>query len=814
MDTGIFDRYLSIDILYRNGVQNVSTRDITILLMLEGQAQLVNEGRRRIFNPDDIVIVNSGTPYSLMKIMPESSILTARFTLSSDVVEKLYGKRHLTFVCDSREDPEKREYSEMRSVMKEMLRDYVVNGGGESNLMQSSDFFRLLHIIVSYFMFQTDVKEDWEKERVDEIRNYLEQNYDSEIGLADTAEHLGLTEAYLARFFRKHFGTTLLDYLYDIRLVKAREDLEKGKSVTRTGYDNGFPNVATFTKRFSVKYSESPSSYQKRYLSENPPDSGTKGGMSREAKEKMMDYFETRILSTSRANWMNLVTVKCDAQKYEPYKSVWSSAINIGPAETLLNSDVQQAVLLAKKTIDLQYARIWSIFSDELYILSEGPNRFTRFFKVIDFLLGAGIKPIIELGEQRDWIRRTASSNIRESHNKTLFRDYSHFLTTLDNMMEALAFKYSVREVNTWAFELWDDRRIEVYHDKPDYITIYRNVRDTIHKHVPLVRIGGAGNYLGWSNSHTEASIKRWIDNSVYPDCLTFNYSPYRVQTSEDGKERRVVLKTDEDDLERTIDGLRQIMKKYGYPDTEIYINNFNMTESSSNYLNDSLWKAGYMAKCYINSIGKVSALLYSQLSDATTDYFYNQSFLNGSCGLITRDLIEKPAFLTLRLLRHLHGYLIQKDNGYMVTRDEYGNIAVFCYNFIGRSYLYYLKEEDENTLENHYSYFEHMEKKTFHFEIDSLPDNQEYTLHHHTVNRQSGSIMDEWARFDFLDYLTSQDFAYLRQICIPKLSYTRAKTKDGKLVFDLTLEPLEIRLVSIRRNAAEYLSTADEKSK
>ena len=96
--------------------------------------------------------------------------------------------------------------------------------------------------------------------------------------------------------------------------------------------------------------------------------------------------------------------------------------------------------------------------------------------------------------------------------------------------------------------------------------------------------------------------------------------------------------------------------------------------------------------------------------------------------------------------------------------------------------------------------YFENQEIKTFHFCIENVAEEQEFTFHHHVVNRQAGSIMDEWARFDFLDNLPIADVNYLRQVCIPKIYYTRAKSKESKLEFDLTLEPMEIRCVTIRK--------------
>ena len=804
MDNRFSMQYVSIDILHRNGVDLAKTSDVTLLLMLDGQAQLGIDGQKKLFNQDDMVIINAGTAYSLTKIMERSNILVGRFVLSSSYLMKVAGEKNISFICDSREDSQEKDYGETRVLMKKIIRDYAVNGLAEASLMQISDLLKLLHLITSHFMIIEDRNPEKDQDRTREIQFFLEQNYDQAIGLSDVADHLGLTEAYLARCMKKYFGTTLINYLYDIRLAHAREDLVSSrKSLTRVSFDNGFPNLTAFDKRFAEKYGSTPAMYRKHFQHPEEDEKPSHPGVSKEAHDKLMDYFETGMIPLSRVNPDNLTEVVCDAEDYSAYTPLWNVAINIGPAEALLRSDVQQSVLHAHTRLEFKYGRIWSIFSPDMYIVnsgekSGGASKFNRLFRVLDFLLGTNVKPIIELGEKRNWIRKTVSSNVRESRNETMFRDYAHFLSTLDEMMEALVAKYRRHELSTWAFEIWDDKRIEVYSDKRDYITIFRDVQGIIRKYVPKATLGGAGNYIGWSNTHTEESIRRWIDTNTFPDYLTFTYSPYRVQEKD---ERFSTLKADEDDLAHTIDGLHRIMKKYGYPVfSNIYINKFNMTDSSRNYFNDSLWKAGYMAKAYLSNIGKVAGLLYSQLSDTTTDYYDDQRLLNGSGGLLTRDLIEKPAFLTLTLMKHLFGNLVAKGEDYILTRDEYGNFSLLCFNFISRNYLYYLQEEDKNTLEDHYSYFEHQEKKTFHFRIENVPDDQLFTLHHHVVNRQAGSIMDEWARFDFLDNLPIMDIAYLRQVCIPKLYYTRVASKDGKLEFDLVLEPLEIRCVTIRR--------------
>jgi xylan 1,4-beta-xylosidase len=288
-----------------------------------------------------------------------------------------------------------------------------------------------------------------------------------------------------------------------------------------------------------------------------------------------------------------------------------------------------------------------------------------------------------------------------------------------------------------------------------------------------------------------------WIDHGVYPDYMTFTYSPYYM--GETRSEKLSKRKSDEDDLKRTLENLNKSMLEKGFPPMKVFITSWNMTNSSRNYFNDSLWKACYIIKCCIESLGKVDGLLYSQLQDSVTDYYDNQQLLNGSGGLLTRDWIAKPAFLAYRLLRHLQKYFVASGDNYIITRDDYGKITIVMHNFIARNYLYYLKEENENTLKDHYSYFVNQNTKNLHFELEGVEECISYELHHHVVNRKSGSIMDEWAKYEFNDNLHIDDIDYLKAITMPSIYTTKASPKEGKLIFDVLLEPLEVRCISLR---------------
>lgn len=59
--------------------------------------------------------------------------------------------------------------------------------------------------------------------------SYMEENYgDAELGLGKLAEELHLNASYLSRIFKQQAGVTFSECLFEIRMKKALQELEKG----------------------------------------------------------------------------------------------------------------------------------------------------------------------------------------------------------------------------------------------------------------------------------------------------------------------------------------------------------------------------------------------------------------------------------------------------------------------------------------------------------------------------------------------------------------------------------------------------------
>ena len=99
------------------------------------------------------------------------------------------------------------------------------------------------------------------------IRNYINQNYQSEVNLDLLSKVQFISKYHLLRLFKKYYGLTPNQYLIDVRIEKAKYYLKKGTSVTETCFAIGFESLGSFSALFKNKTGKSPHQFQKEQFS-------------------------------------------------------------------------------------------------------------------------------------------------------------------------------------------------------------------------------------------------------------------------------------------------------------------------------------------------------------------------------------------------------------------------------------------------------------------------------------------------------------------------------------------------------------------
>jgi len=111
------------------------------------------------------------------------------------------------------------------------------------------------------------------------VKKYIHQNYSRHISLDDLCENFRCSKSTLMNTFRRAYGTTINNYLTDVRLSRAQHLLsETENTVRQISMECGFSDQGYFTKVFFAAYGIPPTEYRRRAQS-----GGAKDGRDTEA---------------------------------------------------------------------------------------------------------------------------------------------------------------------------------------------------------------------------------------------------------------------------------------------------------------------------------------------------------------------------------------------------------------------------------------------------------------------------------------------------------------------------------------------------
>lgn len=111
-----------------------------------------------------------------------------------------------------------------------------------------------------------DDKKQLDTKPIREAKQYIQENYMKSVTLEDVSAKIGFNTTYFCSLFKKDTGTTFLEYLYEIRINKAKDLLkETNYSVAVICEQVGYSDVKHFTKIFTRYTGLKPNEYRKLY---------------------------------------------------------------------------------------------------------------------------------------------------------------------------------------------------------------------------------------------------------------------------------------------------------------------------------------------------------------------------------------------------------------------------------------------------------------------------------------------------------------------------------------------------------------------
>ena len=267
-----------------------------ILMVLQGSVQIQNENYGHEYTTRDIVVLLPGRNYH---VIPAPDDLALILGLERNFIHEQLGNNN-QILCDSREEPGK-DYDQLRNIISSIVSSYYDNA--EANRLNIyALLFQLMALIqknhlISTINLSNAPENSRHLTRIQEIINYISENYQSAITLTSLAESLFLSPQYLSKFIKQHFHKTFYDYLNQVRIEHALAEIRyTDVSITKIAFNNGFPNLTAFNKIFKDFYHTTPSSYRREFRNasndaEPVPTPGDDENVSVEDFENARAYF-------------------------------------------------------------------------------------------------------------------------------------------------------------------------------------------------------------------------------------------------------------------------------------------------------------------------------------------------------------------------------------------------------------------------------------------------------------------------------------------------------------------------------------------
>lgn len=778
-------------------------QEIILLFILEGNIEVSVDKKISNLKSGDILVINANKRHT---IRSGSNVLYMLLLIDYGMVTEILQNNDVMFWCDSSVSENER-YNDLRVLIRRMLNHYVENGKNSFNFGYLGDCFNILNNLAANFQIKVNAivsmdESDRYDERLQQINNYIYTNYDQPISMKELSEKLYLSNGYLSRFFKKNYGMSFANYLTNVRIYHAADELLYTDSpITRIAYNNGFNSAALFNKAFKKAYGFTPSEFRKQFQAVEPDEE------QKEHQKELEKRLEKMLASVSEEKEPDRVHTSeavFSAQHYEPLKAGWGEIINFGDASNLLESSIREHLLILQKALRFQYVRFWGIFSKRMHIdpSQDGEFNFSRVDSILDFILEQEMLPFIELGLKPNMIHyHIGEIHVDENEcgmmDKVSVEQWSRLMQAF---MRHLVNRYGQEVISRWRMELWydEDWRLHPEINNDRYLAYFSETYRIIKECNEKIKVGGYSIRMDVGGKRRKEFLQKWNVQECRPDFITVMY--YGYEREEDGLDRYARQTTDNDALLHLLSREIRIIKEAGFMDVPVYLNEWNFTPSVRNYINDTTFKGAYVIKNMIDIYGMVDAMGYGAGSDRAYAFYDTPELLFGGTGLMTTDGILKPAAFAFDFLNNrLFPYFLGKTKNYLVSADGHDNYAIVCHNQQILSCSYYLTTETEIEKDGMWKYYEDQSNLNLRICINDVSDGS-YKIKIFRINDTFGSVLHIWEELGFEKDPSRNDVKYFRRACEPALSIKRTDAVEGKLVIEEQLAPNEIAIIRVHK--------------
>ncbi len=784
---------------------------IEILLVLQGEVKIRVANEKYILKENDIILINHNIIHNISCTEGKNILLALQidtFELSQWFPE--FAK--MTFNCKSF------IYSQEKQEKFDIIRRYMAKIVWENNKKKQGYKFTIagqIYLLAAHLANNfadniiTKEKKEVSNEDIDRLKRILtkiNKNIDKKITLKEIAEEEHMSYCYISRFIKEKLGMNFQEYLNTLRLNKAASLLlNNSKTITEISYESGFANTKLFNKLFNENFDCSPSEYKKIYdkiainstnkyysINRDNKRSITYLDIDRNAGlKKLFAYLESSYIQSHNVDNYKTDTKIISANindKGNYFEHYWKKLITYTRASEGLRKSWQGQLKEIQKEIKFEYIRFHGIFSDDMMICNltcSGEIKYNWNYvdELFDFLKDVNIKPFIELGFMPSELKKTNDTVFWWKGNISQPRHIKQWTNLVKEFIKHCINRYGLKEVETWYFEVWNQPELEnVYWigGKEEYFKFYKETYLAVKSISNELKVGGPSisyqvdTTSTWLEDFIAYCNKNNINNDfisahIYPESYemleSLEYVPGKIYEVEELKEflsSTTYIKNiyyGKYNTFNSLNLLREKLEKHMNYKPEIHITEWNASAYSRNLINDTCFVATFIISNILKSIDIVDSLGYWTFTDINEETKAGISAFHGGFGLINNNGLKKPGYYAYYLLSKLGTNIIQQNEDYIITKED-KDIQILAYNYVYFDDLFLKGDISSLTNKERYSVYEWSPNKYMQVSIDGLSGN--YKITRYKLNRENGSVFDEWVKIGMPENMTEEELEYL----------------------------------------------------
>lgn len=801
-----------------------------LLFVLSGQVDVIVNDNSCTLSEEDILLINSNEIHELSAV---DCVLFAVQIKTSLFDKHLVKENEMHFNCNSSLNKDKSKFLNIKRIISQFIKANAIKGNSTEVIGMALSYSLLYELMTHFKAENSEINIHQARKNLDRlahILNYISEHFRENLSLVKLAEYEHLSMPYLSKFFAKNMNVNFMSYLNKLRMDEAvKELLNSDESMETVAHNSGFPNPRAFVQLFKKEYNTLPSQYRNENKGKEMP-SERKAPQPLENNyiilehhdylSKLANYLtqdgEFNVYHKDDSGITAITAKEIDVTKQQAkLRHTFKTFTSVGKAKEILYSEVQDMLRILQKEIGYEYIKFHGILSDDMMVYTKNKNgeviiSFALVDKVLDFLLSIGLKPLIQLSFM--------PKALAKYPDKTVFN--SNFITSEPKDMDKwnhlireftlhLLDRYGKDPVENWKFTVWNEpdtpESMFAMSSRQVFYDFYKNTFDTVKSCNPNICFGSPSSYyitFGENNWIVDFSI--WCsEHNCMPDFVNIHFygtdftSNVEQLNNTLGLAGGLKLSEDPDVFKKFVDILRSYVNTAYSKNCDIFLTEWNSTPSHFDLMSDTCFKSCYIVKNILESYDRLDSFGFWVLTDFFEETPIPKELFHGGLGLFTHNGIKKPGYYAFYLLNKLGSELIDKGNGYFVTkeRDEF---HIMLYNYKHYSSLYANGETFDMTFTDRYTPFGSEDKKEFSLQLKGLDANK-YEVTEFIVNRQYGSCFDKWVEIGAKPLSSKEEIETLEALSRPMINKYSITTFENDLTINAILDLLEIRYISLK---------------